>query len=91
MPNNLDGVRLAALRNILTTEETCNILGRSRQQLNNILKMEILAYLSLLPMVICSGDQKYMSYCERSIGSVQGKYIRYMDIQQTSRGRHIKI
>lgn len=38
MTNNLDGVRLAALRNILTTEETCNILGRSRQQLNNILK-----------------------------------------------------
>lgn len=38
MTNNLDGVRLAALRNILTTEETCNILGRSRQQLNNLTK-----------------------------------------------------
>lgn len=36
--NNLDGVRLAALKNILTTEETCNILERSRQQLNNLIK-----------------------------------------------------
>lgn len=38
MAEMYDGEKIEAYRNILTTEEACQILGRSRQQLNNLLK-----------------------------------------------------
>lgn len=38
MPYSTDGVKIAAYRNIFTTEEVCNIIGRTRQQLNNLIK-----------------------------------------------------
>lgn len=38
MGDNYSGEKAIALRNILSTEEACKILGRSRQQLNNLIR-----------------------------------------------------
>ena len=38
MENKYDGNRQMAIDNVLSTEETCKILGRSRQQINNLIQ-----------------------------------------------------
>lgn len=38
MSENYSGEKAIALRNVLSTEEVCKIIGRSRQQLNNLIR-----------------------------------------------------